>query len=281
MLPKFGQILGENMAVIKFNPNESVERWDSIPRSTLQDTSISSSAHHLLMFLLSKSTSWQVSNAQIQKQFTWGKTKVGKVLKELKDSGYLSAGQARSGGQFNGIEYIVHPIKQEIDSEMLNPSNTVVSPRPLYGDTVNGDTVNGDTVKRPLQDNRVYEDNRVNENRDLEIKNTKSLKTRFIAPTIVECENYFFGEKKITDLTMPSQFWDYYQSNGWMVGRAKMKDWRAAANGWISRHGKFNRNGQGYQKQQRPKPVVQQIADRLRAEEQEFNSEMMGIGYEK
>lgn len=28
------------------------------------------------------------------------------------------------------------------------------------------------------------------------------------------------------------RFLDYYQANGWMVGKAKMKDWRAAVRNW-------------------------------------------------
>lgn len=34
-----------------------------------------------------------------------------------------------------------------------------------------------------------------------------------------------------------SAFHDYYTSNGWRVGRTAMKDWRAAARGWIRRSG--------------------------------------------
>ena len=32
--------------------------------------------------------------------------------------------------------------------------------------------------------------------------------------------------------TEAENFWDYYQSNGWKVGRNPMKDWEAAASKW-------------------------------------------------
>ena len=32
-----------------------------------------------------------------------------------------------------------------------------------------------------------------------------------------------------------STFFDHYQSNGWKVGRAEMKDWRAAVRNWARR----------------------------------------------
>lgn len=30
----------------------------------------------------------------------------------------------------------------------------------------------------------------------------------------------------------PIQWWDHYQSNGWHVGKVKMKDWKAAVRTW-------------------------------------------------
>ena len=31
------------------------------------------------------------------------------------------------------------------------------------------------------------------------------------------------------------KFWNYYESNGWKVGKNKMKNWKSAATGWIKR----------------------------------------------
>lgn len=40
------------------------------------------------------------------------------------------------------------------------------------------------------------------------------------------------------------EFWNYYESNGWKVGKNKMSSWMAALSGWISRnHSKPNGNG--------------------------------------
>lgn len=33
----------------------------------------------------------------------------------------------------------------------------------------------------------------------------------------------------------PEKFFDYYESNGWMVGKSKMKDWTAAVRTWERR----------------------------------------------
>jgi hypothetical protein len=42
------------------------------------------------------------------------------------------------------------------------------------------------------------------------------------------------------NLEMDAQaFLDHYNSNGWMVGRNKMKCWRSAASGWARRQKSF------------------------------------------
>ena len=50
---------------------------------------------------------------------------------------------------------------------------------------------------------------------------------KFIKPTGEEL-NQFARDEKITF----NGFYDYYQSNGWKVGKNGMKDWKAAARKW-------------------------------------------------
>lgn len=45
------------------------------------------------------------------------------------------------------------------------------------------------------------------------------------------------------------KFINYYSSNGWMVGKNKMKNWRGAAAGWISRKDNFKNSDNGQRKQ--------------------------------
>lgn len=49
--------------------------------------------------------------------------------------------------------------------------------------------------------------------------------TRFIPPTVEEVAAYVQERGSRVD---PQGFIDFYASKGWMVGRSKMKDWRAA-----------------------------------------------------
>jgi hypothetical protein len=48
----------------------------------------------------------------------------------------------------------------------------------------------------------------------------------FIAPTIFEVTEFATAEKLPLDC---QKFFNHYQSKGWMVGKSKMKDWKASA----------------------------------------------------
>lgn len=67
--------------------------------------------------------------------------------------------------------------------------------------------------------------------------------SRFAPPTPTDVENYA-TEKGLT--IDADKFCDFYESKGWMVGKNKMKDWKAAVRGWCSRdktNGTIQRSG--------------------------------------
>lgn len=79
---------------------------------------------------------------------------------------------------------------------------------------------------------------------NISLKDDQSSKTRekkFIKPTVDEISDYCHSRKNQIN---PQQFFDYYESIGWMVGRAAMKDWQAAVRTWEQREGKANETHQ-------------------------------------
>ena len=62
---------------------------------------------------------------------------------------------------------------------------------------------------------------------------------RFSPPTVDEVKAYCLEHGYTVDA---DRFVDYYESNGWMIGKNKMKDWKAAVRSWSrkenSNHGK-------------------------------------------
>ena len=59
-----------------------------------------------------------------------------------------------------------------------------------------------------------------------------------ISPSLQEVQEYFASQKFPT--VEAEKFYNYFQSNGWLVGgRTKMKDWKAAARNWMLNAQKF------------------------------------------
>lgn len=57
----------------------------------------------------------------------------------------------------------------------------------------------------------------------------KEKRTMFAPPTLEEIEHYCRERKNQVDT---SRFFDFYEAKGWMVGKNKMKDWKAAVRTW-------------------------------------------------
>lgn len=64
---------------------------------------------------------------------------------------------------------------------------------------------------------------------DTDTQAAKPPRSRFIPPSVEDVREYCKVRGNNID---PQRFVDYYSSNGWMVGRNKMKDWKAAVRSW-------------------------------------------------
>lgn len=61
------------------------------------------------------------------------------------------------------------------------------------------------------------------------VKEYKEKTTRFLAPTLEEVKAYCLERKNNVEA---ERFIDFYQSKGWLVGKSKMKDWKACVRTW-------------------------------------------------
>jgi hypothetical protein len=104
-----------------------------------------------------------------------------------------------------------------------NQSKTKVKPNENQSETYN------------VYDN-VYVNDNVNVNVNVSDKGdckreseSPKAQSRFIAPTVEQVQAYCKERGNSVD----AQRWiDHYTSNGWMVGKNKMKDWKAAVRTW-------------------------------------------------
>lgn len=68
-----------------------------------------------------------------------------------------------------------------------------------------------------------------------ELESKKKRSTRFTPPTLEDVKAYCLERNKGVD---PERWYNHYTANGWMVGKNKMKDWKAAVRTWESREQK-------------------------------------------
>lgn len=86
------------------------------------------------------------------------------------------------------------------------------------------------TATKTEPNNNFQEPNvNVNENENVNEKDKKESSTRFTPPTLENVMGYCQQMGYQIDC---QRFIDFYASKGWMVGKNKMKDWKAALRNW-------------------------------------------------
>lgn len=84
----------------------------------------------------------------------------------------------------------------------------------------------GSANEKPNVNVNVNENDNVNANVK---KESKEKKVHFVPPTLENVSGYCRENGYNVDA---QRFIDFYESKGWMVGKNKMKDWRAAVRNW-------------------------------------------------
>lgn len=97
--------------------------------------------------------------------------------------------------------------------------------------------------EQPTDNQRIT----INKNEKKE-KNEKNENKYFIAPTISEIQEYCLERK---NNVIPELFFSHYESNGWMVGKTKMKSWKGAVRTWELNG--INNNSKQPEKKEEPK----------------------------
>ena len=92
---------------------------------------------------------------------------------------------------------------------------------------------------------------------DTDINTNTKIKTRgFQPPSLSEVSDYIHDKKYHVDA---DNFINFYESKGWMVGKNKMKDWKAAVRTWEKR----NEDKPNGQNQQDNRSRAQRVSDKL------------------
>jgi hypothetical protein len=112
----------------------------------------------------------------------------------------------------------------------------------------------------------------VNDNENVNV-NAKVSRSHFRAPTYEEVFEFMKSKNALAGnvwadakvITEAKAFFNHYESNGWMVGKNKMKNWEAAIRNWMNNNSKFENN--------KPKSVIQNDREKRASELEQFRKQ--------
>ena len=173
---------------------------------------------------------------------------VAKSVRDLADRWQWSVNKVRG--------YLYELEKDDyIDTQKTSVNQIITIKKYIVVNTQNDTQINTqtDTQNDTQTDTPIIKNNNVNnENKDIVIESvvvsneqqtlptpTKEKKRRssvFVKPTLEECIAYANEKGFNWDA---SRFYNYYESNGWRVGRNPMKNWKAAMSSWNTKEPKY------------------------------------------
>jgi len=160
------------------------------------------------------------------------KWKIIAAMQNYSLSGKLDQGLS---ARLNSVFVLIVPLIAKSQKKHGNPNFAVGKPNPYYSKKINNDNLqiiedNGYLAFNQQQDNSFIES-------DMKKKNELN---KNIKPTLEMIKNYISENKLEVDAT---EFFDFYESKGWLVGSSPMVDFCAALRGWNkkSKTNVFNR----------------------------------------
>lgn len=196
------------MAVLK---SEIRNNFTTIPNSVIKAKDLTDAEYRLIIYLYSLPDGWKINQGYLGKELNCSRVNINKKLRKIKEAGYLEISKSLE----NDSDYIY--ILKDKGVSLDDVSFSDVSP----SDVSLSDThINTNNIKTNINKN-----NNIKEN----------IKRNFIKPTIEDLEEYCNSASLSVDC---QYFYDYYESNGWLVGKSKMKDWKATLRNWNRRNAK-------------------------------------------
>ena len=183
----------------------------------------------------------------------------------------LSYARTREVPQLSGIaKTFFSVLKSDLDEDLQRAMKMSYSSE-LHGGNIRGKGVNKKIEEENMKIEIVREEEKKESRKRKGVERGKTetesdalhapaKKVPFNPPTLDEVNELWRFEKLSGN---PQQFFQYYESNGWHVGKSQMKDWKAAAVSWSVREKTFS---------SRPQPPKSETEQRIHIEPTEIQS---------
>lgn len=172
-----------------------------------------------------KKGSFITSEVKLMAEFQWSKSKLRAFLTLLESQSMIEKITDTKKTTLTIVKYSDY---QELQTAKRPQKNRERTAKELRADTDN----NENNYNNDNNENNISTS--INIDIDIEQQAAKFQKPiRFIKPTISDIE--VFTQASNLNLN-PDHFFDFYESKDWMVGKNKMKDWKAAARNWARRN---------------------------------------------
>ena len=227
-----------NKSTVRYNPPQ--ERYVRVSNSIVDEFEPEVIGIYCKLIKISYAKTLNIDI--IAKRINVSEKKVRKVIVELEEAGYVVREPIKNEqNKMCGWDYQIYadPVPEEKRSHAGKKKQKTQNPvLPILRQDGKPDkTENG-------QDNIIIDNSISNNiNKDLDNYNKKreynklsspkkSGISRFVKPTIEEVDAYIKEKDYHFDA---EQFWNHYESVGWMIGKNHMKDWHCACATWEGR----------------------------------------------
>lgn len=192
------------------------QQFTTVSQNIIRDDRLTLKDLGLLVRLLSLPDNWNFSERGLFAIFTQdGSTSIRTGLKNLERLGYLQREQKREKGKLAQIEWSIYDVPK------LDKKPQAEKP----------------CLENPITENQTQYNTNTSITNTSITKESKEIAKRFSPPTLEDVQAYCKERGNKVDA---ERFVDYYASKGWLVGKSKMKDWKAAVRNWERSEKSFN-----------------------------------------
>lgn len=155
---------------------------------------------------LAKNGECFASNKHFAEFFSLSKDRVSRVVSSLRDKGYVD------------VTVFYREGSKQVERRVITP----IGYRRIHREGI------GEKTNTPIGENTEENNTSISNTTNKTIDGVEKRK-RFVPPTVEEVSEYCKERGNAVD---PQRFVDYYESNGWMRGNTKIKDWKACVRTW-------------------------------------------------